>query len=31
MEIKLKPTNEITVEVHPRNAGNYGFFSISGQ
>ena len=31
MLIKLTPTNEITIEVEPIHAGNYGLFSVSGQ
>lgn len=31
MKIKRIPTNEVIIEVTPKNAGNYGFFSISGQ
>lgn len=31
MEIKLKPTDDVIVEVTPRSAGNYGIFSVSGQ
>lgn len=31
MKIKMIPTNEVTIEVTPRSAGNYGMFSIGGQ
>ena len=31
MNIKSVKTNNVIVEVTPRNEGNYGFFSISGQ
>lgn len=31
MLIKMIPTNEIVIEVEPKHAGNYGFFSISGE
>jgi hypothetical protein len=31
MIIKNKPTNEIVVEVKPRNAGNFGYIRISGE
>lgn len=31
MIIKNKPTNQIVIEVQPRNAGNFGYIRISGR